>query len=192
MKLRFPRFSAALLLLTMAACAPLPPAGPVPERPEHEAIRAFALEGRFSIKAGNEGQSGRIAWSHWPEGDNVLFLSPLGQGMATLEADATGARLELADRRSYSAATPDELTDKVLGRPLPLRRVPRWVLGLPGPGGNQTRDGNGQPLSIQEEGWRVDYLAWESDAPRALPTLLRISRDDVELKLHIDGWSLKP
>ena len=194
MKLSLPRLSAALLVLFISGCTSLPPAGPSsppPPRPARDSIQSFALEARFSIKASDEGQSGRIAWSHRPEGDRVLFLSPLGQGMAILESDAAGAKVELSDKRSYSAPTPDELADRILGRSLPLRRVPRWVLGLPGPTGSQTRDEIGRPIEIREDGWRVDYLSYESDEPQALPTLMRIGRDDVELKLRLDGWSLK-
>ena len=188
------RLSGALLPLLVAACTTLPPTGPSsppPQRPARDSIQTYTLEARFSIRAGGEGQSGRIAWSHQPEGDKLLFLSPLGQGMATLESDATGARLEMSDKRSDSAPTPDELADRVLGRPLPLRRVPRWILGLCGPAGSQTRDKMGRALEIQEDGWRVEYLAYESDEAEALPTQLRISRGDVELKLRLDGWSLQ-
>lgn len=191
MRLLGQRLSGALLILLVAACSSLPPTGPTPQRPARGSIQSFALDARFSIKAGNEGQSGRMAWSHRPEGDKLLVLSPLGQGMATLESDAAGARLELSDKRSYSAATPDELADLILGRPLPLRQAPQWMLGLCGPTGKRTLDKMGRALEIQEDGWRVDYLAYESDEPQALPTLLRISRGDVELKLRLDGWSLK-
>lgn len=189
MKLLRKRFSGALLVLLVAACSSLPPTAP--QRPARDSIHSYALEARFSIRAGTEGQSGRIAWNHRPEGDKLLFLSPLGQGMATLESDAAGARLDLSDKRSYSAPTPDELAERILGRPLPLRRAPQWVLGLCGPTGSQTRDNIGRAQQIQEDGWRVDYLAYESDEPQALPTLLRISRGDVELKLRLDGWNLK-
>jgi outer membrane lipoprotein LolB len=181
-----------LLVGFLAGCAPLPPAGPVPERPARESIQSYALQARFSIKAGNEGQSGRMAWNHRPEGDKVLFLSPLGQGVATLESDAAGARLDTADGRNMSAASPDELAEQVLGRSLPLRRVPRWVLGLAGPDASLSRDQTGRALEIREDGWRVDYVSYENDKPQALPQLLRISRDDLEMKLRIDAWSLSP
>ncbi len=181
-----------LMAVFLAGCETLPPTGPVPERPARDSIRAYALQARFSIKAGNEGQSGRMAWSHRPEGDKVLFLSPLGQGVATLESDAGGARLETSDGRNMAAAGPDELVEQVLGRSLPLRRVPRWVLGLPGTTASLSLDPLGRALEIREEGWRVEYVSYESDRPQALPQLLRISRDDLEMKLRIDGWSLSP
>lgn len=186
------RWIGLLLAGFLAGCETLPPAGPVPERPARESIQTYALQARFSIKAGNEGQSGRMAWSHRPEGDKVLFLSPLGQGVASLESDTAGARLETADGRSMAAASPDELAEQILGRTLPLRRMPRWVLGLPGIKGSLSLDPLGRALEVREEGWRVDYVSYESDGPHALPQLLRISRDDLEMKLRIDGWSLSP
>jgi len=43
---------------------------------------------------------------------------------------------------------------------------------------------------LSEQGWSIEYLHYESDAPDALPELLQARRGDVEVRLKIDGWSL--
>ena len=188
MSFRWPALTWVILFL--AGCGSLPPNGAIPPRPARDSIQAFALEARFSAKVATEGNSGRMTWSHEPDKDSVLFLSPLGQGVATLTSDAFGASLELADHTRYQADNPDELVAKLLGRPLPVRTLHRWVLGKAGTGAS--RDALGRLQAVLEDGWRVEILSFESEVPEALPSLLRISKDDLELKLKIDGWSLKP
>jgi outer membrane biogenesis lipoprotein LolB len=51
-------------------------------------------------------------------------------------------------------------------------------------------DAAGRLASLSEQGWVIAYLRYESEAPDALPELLQARREDVEVRLKIDGWSL--
>ena len=49
------------------------------------------------------------------------------------------------------------------------------------------------PPSVQRllsDGWLVAYLEYESDAADALPTLVELRREDIEVRLKIDEWLL--
>jgi outer membrane lipoprotein LolB len=180
----------------LAACAALttPVAEPIPERPARADIAAFQLSGRVAVKSADQSFSARIAWRHGPDGsEHVLLSTPLGQGLAELTADRSGARLATADRQDYFAPDLDALSDQALGAPLPLSRLPRWAVGQVGaPAADVALDRQGRVLSFAEQGWRVAYLAYESEAPAALPTLIQVRRDDLELRLKVDEWNLAP
>lgn len=164
------RFRLWLLAMLLAGCASVPPA---PPRPAHESISAFAFTGRIAMRQGEARHNVRIDWRHAPERDEVLLATPLGQGIAEIVRDTAGARLTLADRRSFAAADWSELASEVFGFRLPLGAATRWLLGATG----------------AAEGWRVRVLEREGDLPNALPTLLEFERDDILVRLRIDEWA---
>lgn len=184
--------AAAGLLAGCAALTPVPES--IPERPARADIAAFRLSGRVAVRNADQSFSAHIAWRHGPDGsEHVLLSTPLGQGLAELTADRSGARLATADRQDYVAPDLDALSEQAFGAPLPLSRLPRWALGqVPEPPADLALDPQGRVLRFSEQGWRVAYLAYESEAPAALPTLIQVRREDLELRLKVDRWNLAP
>lgn len=177
-------------LLALSACASVPPSSPPPSRPQREAVESFSLEGRLSVKRDGQNYSGLVSWQHRAGRDEILLSTPLGQGVASLVGDETRARLELADRRSYTAPDVEQLSQQVFGARLPLRHLPIWVLGRASADGRLARDALLRPAHLVDQGWEIDYLAFESEAADALPTRLFLQRGDLEVRLAIDSWTL--
>lgn len=134
----------------------------------------FNLEGRLSVRQGETAHHLGISWHHAVERDEILLSGLLGQGLAELTRDASGARLLTADRRSIVATDWETLAERVFGVRLPLSDMPRWVVGV-----------SPAPTS---DGWRVDYL--EVEAGR--PVLMEMRRGDIEVRLKVDAWSFPP
>lgn len=188
-----PRSWLALLALTLlAACARLPEQ-PIPPR---DTVQNFALEGRFALKLTQpdgkaESAGGRIAWTHRQGVDRVLLSSPLGIGLAEIDSSADGAVLRSSDGRSYRAEEPDSLVAELTGQPLPIRRLPGWLLGRAQAGGTLERDALARPLRLHEAGWQIDYQ-YGDDNPDALPTQLQARNEQIELRLRIESWKTQP
>jgi outer membrane lipoprotein LolB len=166
--MRVPLAVACAVLLT--ACAPVlqRPIGPTAPV---DAAR-FQLEGRLSVRQGETRHHVGISWRHAGNSDEILLTGPLGQGVAELTRDAGGARLTTSDRQSLAAADWESLAERAFGARLPLSEMPRWVVGAaPAP---------------SVDGWRIDYLEYES----GLPVLMELRRGDIELRLKVDAWSL--
>ena len=188
--------------LVVAACAALlfgcaslaPPSEAPAARPARSAISQFNLSGRVAVRNGAESFSGKIDWRHGGDGsERILLSSPLGQGLAELDADREGARLHTSDNKRYTAASLDDLSEQVFGARLPLSSLSRWVLGeAPGDGNRLALDTRGRPASFWMAGWRVAYLSYESEMANALPSLIRLSRDELDVRLKIDRWELAP
>ena len=183
-------------LLPGCATQPAASAAVPVERPARASIDAFTLDGRIAVQQGERRNAANISWRHAADRDEMLFATPLGQGLAELTRDAGGGHLRLADRREFAAADWDSLAAQVLGAPLPLSALPRWVLGAipPRHAGDMTRDEQGRPRQVRSDGWRIDYLDYESPAATALPTLIELHRDDdgIEVRLKVDDWQLNP
>lgn len=105
--------------------------------------------------------------------------------MAELARDARGARLVTADKQVVEASDWEELSSRIFGFSLPLSGMPRWLLGDVRP---TARDGQGRPLAALADGWDIRYLDYESAAPGALPVLIELRHDDIELRLKVDEW----
>jgi outer membrane lipoprotein LolB len=175
---RFTLASAAATVL--CACAALPEFPPLPPG-------GFELSGRVTIRYGKDSESGKLFWRHSDRADELLITSPLGQGIARVSREGAEYRLVTEDAKERRAADAESLTEDALGWRLPLAGLPDWVQGRPGAGRSAElrRDADGRPLELRQDGWRVEYEAFRE----AQPAKLRMSRDDLEIRLVIDRWT---
>lgn len=157
------------LALLQAGCATV---GSLPQRPAMQDITQFAFVGRLALQQGEVRQRVNIDWRHAAQRDEILLTTPLGQGVAAILRDSSGARVTFADQRSYSASDWNALAQQLFGFALPLGASARWLLG----------DSGGL------EGWRMTVVARESTAVGALPTVIELERDDIFVRLRIDEW----
>lgn len=133
----------------MSACAGLPrTTAPAPA----EAPPAFSLNGRLLATDGSRRFNATLRWSQGGT-TRILLTTPLGQAMASIDVDASGARLTSADGRNYTAGSLSELARRGLGLTLPLEHLPWWMSGQSVPGVPSTPDGDG----FLQHGWTVRY-----------------------------------
>ena len=182
------RYALFLACLLFAGCATIEqqaaPAGLVGE--------AFHLSGRVSVKYGSEAASGKISWQHDTAGDDLLISDPLGQGVARIVRSDAMVSLTTSDQKVYQASDVEALTSQVLGWRLPLAGLHDWVRGRASAGvPAQTRLDSSQRLAeLRQSGWLVEFLDY--DGARGLPARLRLSREDMEIRLVIDQWRAEP
>jgi outer membrane lipoprotein LolB len=164
----------------LGACATLPEPSPPPPG-------GFELSGRVAVRSGKEAVSGQVFWRHSDDADDLLITSPIGQGIARLTRERDVFRLVTADAREYSAADAETLTEDALGWRLPLKGLPDWVQGRASPGRSAAvrRDAEHRLLELLQDGWRIDYEAFRD----ARPARLRLSRDDLQIRLMVDRWA---
>lgn len=184
-------FASIFFAFGLAGCAVLPTA-PI-EPVAIEAPRAFELSGRIAVKYRGNSSSGSLRWSHREEQDSITLLSPLGQAVTQITRDADGVTLVDQDQQTHHAADAESLTTKLLGWRLPLSGLRYWVVGQPAPAlpYQIVRDATQRPAVLLQDGWRLDYSAWQAVAGNALPRKLTLQRDDLEIRLVMDEWLLK-
>ena len=178
------RYAFLLICLLLAGCATVNErtalTGPVGE--------AFQLSGRVSVKYGAEAASGKISWQHEPAGDDLLISNPFGQGVARIVRRDTRVTLTTSDQKVYEAGDVEALTAEVLGWRLPLAGLPDWVRGRAASGAlAQSRlDHLHRLAELRQSGWLVEFLDYNEAS--GLPSRLRLSREEVEIRLVIDQW----
>jgi outer membrane lipoprotein LolB len=171
--------------LIVAAAAALGGCAALPEAPP-PSPGGFELSGRIAVRYAKEGASGRIQWRHSDEADDLLITSPIGQGIARLSRNGVRYRLTTGDGKEFFAADPESLTEQTLGWRLPLAGLPDWIQGraAPGESADLRRDADQRPLELRQDGWRVEY----EDFRDGHPARLRMSREDLEIRLVVDRW----
>jgi len=179
--MRYALFLTCLLLAGCVAFEPLP-------APSGSAVDSFFLSGRVAVKYGDEAVSGKISWLHERANDDLLLSTPLGQGVARIVRRDATVSLTTSDQKVYQARDVEDLTEQVLGWRLPLAGLPDWVRGRAAAGAPaQIRADSTQRLSeLRQSGWLVEFLDY--DAASGLPVRMRLSREEVEIRLVIDSW----
>lgn len=175
--------------MLLTACAQQPRLE-TPPRPARETIVSYTLEGRVSVKRGDAARQAALAWQHSADRDEIELSGPLGQKAARLSRDASGASLVTASRETITAADWGSLAERVLGVVLPLDQLAHWVTATIAAGQDVQRDPIGRPLRVLVDGWQIDYLTYESAAPDALPAMMELRRDDIDVRLKIDSWQI--
>lgn len=182
------------LLLMLTGCAQMPgreSGAKIGLRPARTAIDAYTLTGRIAIQRQESHYAVNLSWQHAPHSDEIMLSTPLGQGVAELTRNAAGMRLITAERREYTAPDWQALTSQLFGIDLPLASLPRWLVGaVPADALGARYDGSGRPQQQLVDGWLVAYLKYESEAPDALPTLVELRREDIEVRLKVDEWQI--
>lgn len=174
---------AALLLTLAAGCASVSPTVPAVALPHAN----WTLQGRIGVQAGEQSLSGNIRWQHRAEADEVLLISPLGQGVARIVRNAEGVTLEAPNQSPRRAPDAESLTREALGYALPVAGLAWWVQARPDPGRSfeATHDGAGRIVQLKQDGWVIDYLQYAADAR---PRKLVVAREGLEIRLVADSW----
>ena len=178
------------ICLALAVCAALAACTAVsPDRPAQRAA-AFDLVGRVAVNYDGRAFSSGVRWQHQPERDEIWLLTPVGQALAHIEADDSGATLTGPDRKQLSAGDVESLTRRGLGWELPLTRLAWWVRGEVVPGGvigEETRDQQGRLVRLMQDGWRV-VLTHQPDGGKRLPQRVELTREGHQIRLIVDSW----
>ena len=176
-------FPALVACVALSACA-----GLAPDRPAQRAP-AFDLVGRVAVSYDGRAFSSGVRWEHLEDRDEIWLLTPVGQAVAHIEADASGATLTGTDRQQLQAADVESLTRRGLGWELPVARD----LADESAGNDfaahpprQPRDQQGRLVRLVQDGWRV-VLMHQADGGK-LPQRLELTREGHQIRLVIDNW----
>lgn len=211
------RLPAAVALgLLLAACASTPPEGDSSDGAG--VVRAFVLEGRLSVRQPGRSDVLRMQWRHQPGEDRISLSTPLGGQVMLLEEQPGRVRLTLPDRAPVEAQDDAALMQSLLGYSLPVQGLAGWITGqvLPAaspadtslpdtsppaatPPGAQSMAANPpanpagpeRELRFEQDGWRGSLQRWRTVGPDALPGLLTVAREGLQLRLVVDQWRVQ-
>lgn len=175
------------LFALLGGCAALTPSPRAP-LPDPARLAAFELEGRIAFSGAGERGSATLQWRQEGEAYRVRLHGPFGAGAAEIRGTPQRARLERPGEAPLTAPGGEALARALFGFPLPVEALPWWVRGVPAPHRPARVEAgpDGRRLSLEQEGWRIAYLAWGRFGAWQVPVRVRgEGPDGVQFRLVV-------
>lgn len=120
---------------------------------------------------------------------SLRLNGPLGIGAVELHAQANGVSIRNRDGQSHTA-DPEAWILQRYGWYLPVDCLGDWLLGRPrADRPHQLVMGSDEYLaSLRQDGWQVDFLAYQQVGTLRLPQRLQASNGVVKLTILVDQW----
>ncbi|MEP6907721.1 MAG: lipoprotein insertase outer membrane protein LolB [Pseudoxanthomonas sp.] len=155
----------------------------------------WAFEGRVAISNAGKGGSGRIDWKQEGGAYVVSLSAPVTRQSWRLTGDthSEAGTLEGLDGGPRQGEDAEALLQAATGWEIPVNALADWVLGRSAAGypvEARTYSAEGRPQTLEQVGWKIDYVEWhppEAGQP-ALPKRIEAARDSAKVRLLIDHW----
>ena len=198
------KFVTFLFLLCLAGCAttsrhPLTPALPTGDLghrwEEHQKqvakLTNWKAQGRLAVTQGNKGGNASFVWEQQGDFYQIKLWGPFGAGAVYLMGGPARVQARKTDGKTVYAKNPEDLIHKLTGWKVPVTGLRYWLVGLPAsqssPKGH-TWDNEGLLLSLQQDGWQIDYEAYGIYRMASLPNKLHLKRGDIKVKFLVNSW----
>ncbi len=192
-------FLILLFPILIAGCATRPPA-PVPaaeavwqaHRADLETLTHWQVQGRVGVRAGDEGWNASFDWRQQGETYLIRLRGPFGQGAVELAGSAQGVWLTQSGQPAVFARDAETLLEREIGWRLPVSGMSDWLRGLPTAAAQAefAWDEQGRLRHLRDNGWQIDYTAYQQAQLMDLPARLTLEREHLRVKLVLDQWQV--
>ncbi len=194
------RLIVSALVLALAACAQAPvrrnaDASLLAAQARREAALAaipdWSLSGRIAISDGHDGGSGRIDWSQHGNDFDIRLSAPVTRQSWRMVRTDGHVRLEGLEGGTREGDDAQALLWQTLGWVVPVDALAAWVRGARAKPDDASLQfsADGAPSLLVEQGWTVDYRAWDATEPLRLPQKVFARRGDDRVRLSVEHWN---
>jgi outer membrane lipoprotein LolB len=201
------RIAIIFVLLLLSGCAVSPPQAPgvkkTPQEVEERwkaneqklaALSHWQAQGRLAAARGPKGGNASFQWEQHGEFYEIKLWGPFGAGAVYLIGGPNRVQAKESNGKITTAATPEELMQKIIGWQVPITGLRYCMIGLPEPtvkikGRTLTSEGN--LLLLLQNGWQVHYDTYADNHSVMLPNKLHLKSGDLTVKLVVTSWERK-
>jgi outer membrane lipoprotein LolB len=192
------RAAACAALLLASGCATLPEPAATGDwdarRAALQALDRWTLNGRMAVAAGSEGFSGGFNWRQDGDRAEIELRGPMGGTAMSIRVD--GGRVAITDDEGQvidGEAAQNRIAEDI-GTTLPITEMRYWLMGAPAPGPSyrETLGSDHRIAKLDQAGWQVRYLRYESIGPQVLPARMEITTEGLRLRVAVADWRLPP
>ncbi|MGI2169192.1 lipoprotein insertase outer membrane protein LolB [Shewanella sp. MF05960] len=181
-----------LLLLTGCTITPSEQFTPIDVSQASQA-KSWELQGKIAVKTADDKFSTNLYWLHQPAANDLRLTTVLGTTVLTLTTNQGMATLDV-DGKTYHDRSAQDLLTGISGWSIPLDSLPLWITGQTGSNDNILSyhpDGTIKQLISQDpqSDWHVTFMSWQQQSGALVPKLLKIERDDVQIKIQSNQWT---
>jgi outer membrane lipoprotein LolB len=189
-----PRLAAALLLLSVAACAHVPTGSDglnfVQRQARLASLDQWQLRGRIAVETDDRAFQGSLAWAVEPDGISLTVRGPLGAG--AMQVTGTPERLVLISRGEQRVLSdPESELSALLGWWMPVQSLRYWLLGLPDPdyAANANYGQDGVVTTLEQRLWQLSYDRYAMTNGLLLPQRIALRHRELSMNLVVDRWN---
>jgi len=159
-----------------------------------DALGSWELSGRVGVINGKDGGSGSLDWKQQGPELTFDFRGPLGAGAIHIQGDAGALRIQSSRGDDFITTDPEQDFTAHMHMPMPVLSMRYWMLGIPDPTAayTKTADSRGEPLSLEQRDWQVEYQEYSDVQGYALPVRFTLTRGEVHIKVAVNQWTLAP
>ena len=186
------------LVLVVAACVPPPVRRPADaalmqaQIVRETALMArsdWSLSGRIAISDGKDGGSGRIDWKQHGADFDIRLSAPVTRQSWRLVREGGQVRLEGLEGGTLEGTDAEALLYQALGWLVPVDALAAWARGARASSDAQLEFGaDGLPSLLTEDGWSVEYRAWDAGGDPPRPKKVFAVQGDSKVRLLVDHW----
>lgn len=152
----------------------------------------WSLRGRLGVSDGRDGGSGTLEWSQRGDAFRFSVHAPVTGKTWTLSGTPSHAVLTGLRTQAIEGDDARALLERELGWQVPVAGLVDWVRGMRGPGASRIEfRPDGLPAAIVQDGWRVEFLDYDSSREPPLPRRLFASSGERKVRLAIREWSIE-
>jgi outer membrane lipoprotein LolB len=153
-------------------------------------IDGWQISGKLGIRAPDDSATATLFWLQRQGYFDIRLSGPLGGGAARLSGREDAVTLELANRKTYKADSPEDLLEAGLGWRLPVSHLLWWVRGLPAPDSRSQieLDAQSRLASLQQDGWQVSFPSYVEENGYMLPQRIKLQGANLQITLVIKSW----
>lgn len=149
--------------------------------------------GKIAVKTAEDKFSTNLYWLHQPAANDLRLTTVLGTTVLTLKTNQGMATLEV-DGKTYRDNNAQDLLTGISGWSIPLDSLPLWITGQIGSNDkivSYNPDGTiKQVISYDPQAnWSVSFLSWQQQSGALVPKLLKIERENVQIKIQTNQWT---
>ncbi|MBK2109552.1 lipoprotein insertase outer membrane protein LolB [Francisella tularensis] len=156
-------------------------------------LKKWQANGVIGIIYDNQAESAN--YTYLQDGDNfsIKLYGPLGIGSIEIKGDTNSVSLENSKGQKLTAKDAKTLMLEQLGWYVPVEGLKYWIKAIAIPNIRQTSELNTNNLlsKLSQNGWSISYSNYQLvDSKYPLPTKIRMSRDNLTLKIVIKSWQI--
>ncbi|MBU6467579.1 MAG: outer membrane lipoprotein LolB [Betaproteobacteria bacterium] len=155
-------------------------------------IDYVSFVGRLAVADNEHSDSGSIEWRGDFLKQHIVLLSPIGTTVAEVSHQPLQTQISLSQDQTVTAQNVEEVTQKMLGYPLPLEGMPWWILGQGWPSTPAVivHDSEGRVSAIHQESWDITYSEWQKINDLWLPKRINLTQEGVRIRIRVDKWHI--
>ena len=195
-------FILLLLVSLLAGCARLPALSTSSlqatwqvNQTRLKAIETWRIKGSIAITSAEEKNwNARVYWQQEGPVYQLRFNAPLGQGAMLLDGNSEQVIMHTAKNETFVARNPDTLIVQTTKLDIPVTHLYYWIRGLPAPKPILEQyylNEDGYLHSLQQDGWKIEYLAYSQIEKTNLPKKIYLYNSQFEVNIAISQWEIE-